>query len=56
LPFRAGLPESPGVRVLFFVFPIGWLPGSPGGDKKDLLAQTSLNSKGHPKYVGLRRT
>jgi hypothetical protein len=31
-------------------------PGSPGGDKRDLLAQTSLNSKGHPKIIGLRQT
>jgi len=27
------------------------VPGSAGLDKKDLLAQTSLNSKGHPEYL-----
>jgi hypothetical protein len=32
------------------------LSGSPGGDKKDLFAQTSLNSKGHPKPIGLWQT
>jgi hypothetical protein len=37
------------------------VPGSAGLDKKDLLAQTSLNSKGHPTVIvsgahGLRQT
>jgi hypothetical protein len=37
------------------------MPGSPGGDKRDLFAQTAVNSIGHPRYImsgaqGLRQT